>query len=91
MHDVLRFWCRRGVDGFRIDVAQCLGKDPALGDNPFPVVKPTRESAGLRHDEDWWPAVHDRLREIHDVVAEFGDVMLVGEVYVLERPDWLPT
>src|SRR5215212_738108 len=30
MHDVLRFWLRRGVDGFRIDVAHALAKDPLL-------------------------------------------------------------
>ena len=30
-----------------------LGKDPALGDNPWPIIKPAHESAGRRHDEDW--------------------------------------
>ena len=30
MHDVLRFWLDRGVDGFRIDVVHLIGKDPAL-------------------------------------------------------------
>ena len=34
MHDVLRFWLDRGVDGFRIDVVHCIGKDPALPDDP---------------------------------------------------------
>src|SRR3954453_16602526 len=52
MHDVLRFWLDRGVDGFRIDVVYRLAKDPDLGDN---------QPGGVRHDEDW-PTVHDRLR-----------------------------
>ena len=30
--DILRFWLDRGVDGFRIDVADFLVKDPALPD-----------------------------------------------------------
>jgi alpha-glucosidase len=73
MHDVLRFWLDRGVDGFRIDVIHKLAKDPELGDN-------TRE---LRHDEDW-PAIHDRLRRIRAVVDEYDDRMIVGEVYLLD-------
>ena len=28
MHDILRFWLDRGVDGFRADVVHCIGKDP---------------------------------------------------------------
>ncbi len=72
MHEVLRFWLRRGVDGFRIDVVHKLAKDPELRDN----------QPGLRHDEDWQPTIHDRLRGIRRVVDEFEDRMLVGEVYL---------
>lgn len=34
MHQVLRFWLDRGVDGFRADVIHCIGKDPTLPDDP---------------------------------------------------------
>jgi alpha-glucosidase len=34
MYDALRFWLRRGVDGFRVDVIWHLIKDAALRDNP---------------------------------------------------------
>jgi alpha-glucosidase len=75
MHDVLRFWLRRGVDGFRIDVAHALGKDPELGDH----------EPGRRHNEDW-PSVHPRLAGIRRVLEEFdGDRVAVGEVYVLDQ------
>jgi alpha-glucosidase len=36
--DVLRFWLDQGVDGFRIDVAAGLFKDPALPDSPDPAA-----------------------------------------------------
>ena len=75
MHDVLRFWLRRGVDGFRIDVAHAIGKDPELGDN----------EPGRRHNEDW-PSVHPRLAGIRRVLEEFGgDRVAVGEVYLLDQ------
>jgi alpha-glucosidase len=73
MHDVLRFWLDRGVDGFRIDAIEKIAKDPELGDN-----QPER-----RHDEDW-PTIHDRLRRIRAVVDEYDDRMIVGEVYLLD-------
>ena len=74
MHDVLRFWLDRGVDGFRIDAAHRLGKDPQLGDN----------TAGRRHDEDWDTAF-DRLRELRAVLDEYRERIAVGEVYVLDQ------
>jgi alpha-glucosidase len=75
MHDVLRFWLDRGVDGFRIDVAHKLAKDPLLRDpvpgEPVPF-------------EDWQPAIHERLQRLRRVVDEYPDRMLVGEVYLLD-------
>ena len=38
MHDTLRFWLDRGVDGFRMDVIHAIGKDPALPDDPPEVA-----------------------------------------------------
>jgi alpha-glucosidase len=72
MHDTLRFWLERGVDGFRIDVTQKIAKDPELRDN----------EPGLRHDEDWQPTIHERLRRIRGVIDEYEDRMIVGEVYI---------
>ena len=75
MHEVLRFWLRRGVDGFRIDVAHKIGKDPELADN----------EPGRRHEEDW-PSVHPRLAAIRRVLEEFdGERVAIGEVYVLDQ------
>src|SRR5918992_273889 len=74
MHDGLRFWLDRGVDGFRIDVVHKIAKDPLLRDNT---------EAARRHDEDW-DSIHDRIRAIRRVVDEYPDRMIVGEVYLLD-------
>jgi alpha-glucosidase len=75
MHDVMRFWMDRGVDGFRIDVVHKLAKDPQLRDDV--PGEPSRR-------EDWQPAIHERLRRLRRVVDEYPDRMLVGEVYLMD-------
>jgi len=35
MADVLRFWMRRGVDGFRVDASAVLAEDALLRDDPI--------------------------------------------------------
>jgi alpha-glucosidase len=84
MHEVLRFWLERGVDGFRLDVIHKIAKDPELRDN-------RAASAGeseIRHDQDW-PTIHDRLRRIRSVIDEYDDRMLVGEVHIYDLPRFL--
>jgi alpha-glucosidase len=78
MHDVLRFWLDRGVDGFRADVIHCIGKDPDLPDEP-PAV------AGIPHSGlNDIPVTHERIRAIRGVLDSYpGDRVIVGEVYLL--------
>jgi alpha-glucosidase len=77
MHDVLRFWLRRGVDGFRMDVIYRIAKDPLLGEN----------EAGRRHDQDW-ETMQGRLAGIRGVLAEFdGDRLAVGELHLPTQAD----
>ncbi len=85
MHDVLRFWFERGVDGFRIDVVHKLAKDPELRDNP-PVEDARGRGYGSQrhvHDENH-PDVHALLRGVRRVVDAYPDRMLVGEVYLMD-------
>ncbi|GAB2577850.1 alpha-glucosidase [Paractinoplanes abujensis] len=94
-HSILRFWLDRGVDGFRIDVAHGLAKDPQM---PDLGADPTRTGACHPHwDVD---EVHDVYRGWRQVLDTYpGDRMFVGEVVVQSverlalylRPDELHT
>ncbi len=79
MEDVFRFWLDRGVDGFRIDVANKVGFDPDLADNP----PGWEDGLAARHDEDW-PAVHEILRGFRRVLDRYDDRMAVGEIAFLD-------
>mgnify|MGYP001003260199 FL=1 len=92
-HDILRFWLRRGVDGFRVDVAHGLVKDPALpnwGRTAAMVEGEKAANEGEKRPEKNEPApmwnldgVHDIYRQWRKVLDEFGpDRMLVAEAWV---------
>lgn len=75
MHDVLRFWLDRGVDGFRADVVHLIGKDATFPDQP-------EETAHLdivgAHEH---PRTHELLRGIREVLDSYsGERVMVGEV-----------
>ena len=76
MLDVLRFWLDRGVDGFRIDVAHMLMKDPDLRDNP-PNPNPEPNPFELQDPEFYSQLhVHDRLHpDLHDVLRSINQVL----------------
>jgi alpha-glucosidase len=85
MCDVLRFWMRRGVDGFRVDVAHRIVKDGRLRDNPpdptYTADMPDDRKVTERYSRNWHEvhAVHRLLRR---TVEEFDDPLrlLAGEV-----------
>jgi alpha-glucosidase len=97
MLDVLRFWLDRGVDGFRIDVAHMLMKDPELRDNPpnpdgavnpYDIQHPEFTSQ-LHVNDRMHPDLHGVLREIRAVVEEYdGDRVTIGEIEAMDWDRW---
>jgi alpha-glucosidase len=85
MHDVMRFWLKRGVDGFRVDVIWHLIKDEAFRDNPpnpdFAAGEAAYKSLLPVYSADR-PEVHEVIRGLRAVIDEFPDRVLIGEVYL---------
>ena len=84
MHDVLRFWLDRGVDGFRIDAPHRLAKDPLLRDNPPDVVelRLATQTDDRRHRNIDHPDVHGYLRELRAVADGYPGTVLLAEIGV---------
>jgi alpha-glucosidase len=85
IYDVMRFWLRRGVDGFRVDVIWHLIKDAEFRDNPpnphFVEGRPPNERILTRYSADQ-PEVHDVIAEMRRVIDEFDHRVLIGEIYL---------
>jgi alpha-glucosidase len=89
MHDVLRFWFDRGVDGFRIDVLHHLIEDAGLRDNPVnpefaPGMRPSH--ALLRVHTVDQPEIQTIITGLRNVADEHPERVLIGEIHLpIER------
>ena len=98
MLDVLRTWLERGVDGFRIDVAHFIMKDPLLRDNPpkpaalHNLHKSFGPYDGQEHIYDkGHPDVHAVYQEIRRLLDAYSDPQprfSLGEVHIFEWDKW---
>lgn len=98
MFDVARFWLKRGVDGFRIDVAHYIMKDPQLRDNP-----PNPNLSGNLHRplgpydsqlhlyDKGHPDVHAVYREFRQLLDSYSvdrPRMIIGEIHIFDWGKW---
>ena len=72
--DMMRWWCEKGIDGFRMDVISMISKTEEMPDG---------EVHGLYGDFGPYcvhgPNVHRYLREMNEQVLSKYDIMTVGE------------
>jgi oligo-1,6-glucosidase len=69
VHEMMRWWLDRGVDGFRMDVINMISKAPGLPDG-----------AGMEH-YTCGPRLHEFLQEMHrEVFAGRDGLLTVGEM-----------
>jgi oligo-1,6-glucosidase len=78
VHDMMRWWLDRGVDGFRMDVINLVSKDTALPDGPV-TGGPYGDGSGAYM---CGPRIHEFLAEMRrEVVAgRPGRLLTVGEM-----------
>ena len=89
MHDALRFWFERGVDGFRVDAFENLVPDASLRDNPPNPNWSEKEGparAWIGQHTKHQPETHDIAAEMRSVAAEYGtdpecEKLMIGEIY----------
>ena len=75
IHNIVEFWCKKGVDGFRMDVISLISKqtdfpDSHVPDNYGETIK-TYYANG--------PKIHQYLNELNQKVLSKYDIMTVGE------------
>ena len=73
VHDVVRFWLGKGIDGFRMDVINLVSKAEGLpdGDPESPLV-------GAEHFVDG-PRIHEYMNELSTEGFGEREIMVVGE------------
>ena len=96
--DEVRFWLERGVDGFRIDVAHYLMKDPALRDNPLNVsgAKFIHKSLGeydtqVHLYDKGHPDIHQVYRDFRKLLDDYSSDqprMSMGEIHIFDIDEW---
>ena len=96
MFGVARWWLDRGVDGFRIDVAPLVMKDPELRDNPLAPSSTLAE----RPDLGTWitqfygynhghPDMHELYRSFRALLDAYpGDRVSIGELHHPDYATW---
>jgi len=94
----VRFWLERGVDGFRIDVAHFLMKDPELRNNPLnpsgskSIHKPLGDYDTQIHLYDkGHPDIHRVYRDFRKLLDSYSKDqprMSMGEIHIFDLDEW---
>ena len=96
MMDVARFWLDRGVDGFRVDAAHQMMKDPAERDNPPAPDDYDRPWKDMAEYDEFvhlydlgHPDVHVAHRRFRSVLDSYEThPVSIGEIHIFDLPEW---
>ena len=94
MMETLRFWLDKGIDGFRMDVAHFMAKDPLMRSNPLATGSKDGTKALDEYDtqEHLYDRGHDDIFAMHAtiraVLDEYDDRFAVGEIHESDWERW---
>lgn len=77
VHDIMKFWLTKGVDGFRMDVINLISKTPGLPDAAVIVPDQEFQPAHLYYANG--PRLHEFLRGFREILDHY-DAFAVGEM-----------
>lgn len=93
MHDVIRFWLDRGVDGLRVDAVTCLMKDEAFRDNPAAEPGSYWTQFDIALEPRYTMHLPETFRQIQLMRAVFDEYEVrvhIGETGVAEAAELVP-
>ncbi len=76
--DEIRFWLDLGVDGFRLDVINMIGKDKNFRNNPRWLAFFQKSIFNINRGRSY-----KIVRKLRDLINQYDNRMLVGEIYTL--------
>ncbi|PVH86004.1 glycoside hydrolase family 13 protein [Cadophora sp. DSE1049] len=83
VHDIMRFWLDKGVDGFRMDVINFISKVPGLPDAE--ITRPdTQFQSGIKYFA-CGPRLHEYLLDLGKILKEYN-AFSVGEMPGVDDP-----
>lgn len=77
VYDLMHWWLKKGIDGFRMDVINFIAKAPGLPDAP--VIEPDRPYQPFGPMSINRPEVHGFMKEMNKEVLSHYDCFAVGE------------
>ncbi len=83
IYDIMKYWYKLGVDGFRLDVATGYFKDAEFRSNPFSWnIIPDQFQKHI-YDRNR-PEVHEVFKDMRRISDEAGDRVLIGETHGMQ-------
>ncbi|EIA09394.1 glycoside hydrolase family 13 protein [Flavobacterium frigoris] len=76
VHDIMRFWLDKGIDGFRMDAFQFISKDNSYPELPIEIVNKPVEIIKFYGNG---PHLHEYIQEMNSEVLSKYNLMTVAE------------